>query len=73
MRNTWTPDRWQKLKAEQQPNWGNTDNYNKVIQQITKYPPLVFAGEVRALKQDLAEAAQGKGFLIQGCDCEINS
>ncbi|HIG51353.1 MAG TPA: 3-deoxy-7-phosphoheptulonate synthase class II, partial [Candidatus Marinimicrobia bacterium] len=33
------------------------------------YPPLVFAGEVMALKQQLGDAAQGNGFLIQGGDC----
>ena len=69
MGNTWTPESWQSLEIEQQPSWGDIKSYNKVIQEITKYPPLVFAGEVRALKQYLAEAAQGKGFLIQGGDC----
>ena len=69
MKNTLTSNRWKKLKAEQQPDWGNKENYNKVIQEITKYPPLVFAGEVQALKQYLGEAAQGRGFLIQGGDC----
>ena len=69
MGNAWTPESWQSLEIAQQPNWGDIKSYNKVIQEITKYPPLVFAGEVRALKQYLAEAAQGKGFLIQGGDC----
>ena len=69
MGKAWTPKSWHNLIAEQQPDWGNTETYNKVIQEITKYPPLVFAGEVRALKQYLAEAAKGKGFLIQGGDC----
>ena len=69
MGNLWTPNSWQSLRAEQQPNWGDEENYNNVIQEITKYPPLVFAGEVRALKQYLAEAARGKSFLIQGGDC----
>ena len=69
MGKTWTPESWQNLKAEQQPDWGDTEKYNKVIGEISKYPPLVFSGEVRALKQHLAAAAQGKGFLIQGGDC----
>lgn len=69
MRNTWTPESWQTLKAEQQPKWGNKDAYNKVIEEITQFPPLVFAGEVRMLKDQLSEAAQGNGFLIQGGDC----
>ena len=69
MANTWTPESWQILTAEQQPNWPDLDNYKTVLSEISQYPPLVFAGEVRALKQQLAEAAQGNGFLIQGGDC----
>ena len=69
MGKTWTPESWQKLTAVQQPNWPDLDNYKTVLSEISQYPPLVFAGEVRALKQQLAEAAQGNGFLIQGGDC----
>ena len=69
MGNSWSPESWKKLKAAQQPDWGNADGYSKVLSEISKYPPLVFAGEVRELKQQLSEASQGKGFLIQGGDC----
>ena len=69
MKKTWTPKTWQKHIALQQPKWENKISVKKVIDEITTYPPLVFAGEVRTLKQQLAEAAQGKGFLIQGGDC----
>lgn len=31
--------------------------------------PLVFAGEINRLKDDLAKVAQGKAFLLQGGDC----
>ena len=69
MGNSWTPESWKKLTAEQQPDWENNKDYLKVLSEISNYPPLVFAGEVRALKQQLADAAQGNGFLIQGGDC----
>ena len=69
MSNTWTPDSWKALIAEQQPNWADQEIHNKIIDEISQYPPLVFSGEVRALKQQLAEAAKGNGFLIQGGDC----
>src|SRR4030095_13697593 len=36
---------------------------------LSHYPPLVFAGEARALKAELAEVAAGRGFLLQGGDC----
>ena len=51
MGNIWTPESWQSRKAAQQPEWGAPDAYTKVIQEITHYPPLVFSGEVQALKQ----------------------
>ena len=69
MGKSWTPDSWKILPAEQQPDWEKSENYSKVISEISGYPPLVFAGEVRALKQQLGDAAQGNGFLIQGGDC----
>ena len=33
------------------------------------FPPLVFAGEARRLKERLAAVAAGKAFLLQGGDC----
>src|SRR3546814_8235635 len=38
-------------------------------QQLGSYPPLVFAGEARNLKAELAEVVSGKSFLLQGGDC----
>ena len=69
MKKDWTLDSWKKHKAAQQPDWGKTEQYLTVINKIKNYPPLVFAGEVRALKEQLSSAAQGQGFLIQGGDC----
>jgi 3-deoxy-7-phosphoheptulonate synthase len=40
-----------------------------VVEEISSLPPLVFAGEIRELKQMLAEASQGKAFMLQGGDC----
>tara|TARA_B100000029_G_scaffold494530_1_gene558402 strand:- start:189 stop:1538 length:1350 start_codon:yes stop_codon:yes gene_type:complete len=69
MKKEWTLKSWKEYKAAQQPDWETAKNYSSVIKKIKNYPPLVFAGEVRALKKQLANAAQGKGFLIQGGDC----
>ena len=69
MGKSWTPDSWKILPAEQKPDWEKSETYSKVISEISGYPPLVFAGEVMALKQQLGDAAQGNGFLIQGGDC----
>ena len=37
--------------------------------QLAGYPPLVFGGEARKLKQALGKAAGGAAFLLQGGDC----
>ena len=37
--------------------------------ELSAMPPLVFAGEARRLKSALAEAAEGRAFLLQGGDC----
>ena len=34
MENLWTPNSWQSLRAEQQPDWGDEESYNNVIQEI---------------------------------------
>ena len=41
----------------------------KVESRLTSYPPLVFAGEARRLKENLAKVSRGEAFLLQGGDC----
>ena len=69
MGKEWTLEGWKQFPASQQPVWEEPKKYENVLNQIKDYPPLVFAGEVQVLKAQLAEAAKGKGFLIQGGDC----
>ena len=40
-----------------------------VEKQLATFPPLVFAGEARSLKKQLARVAAGEAFLLQGGDC----
>ena len=42
---------------------------DSVLKTLESFPPIVFAGEARSLEDRLAEAAQGKAFLLQGGDC----
>ncbi|HFQ90119.1 MAG TPA: 3-deoxy-7-phosphoheptulonate synthase class II [Desulfobulbus sp.] len=65
----WNKSSWQKYPALQQPNWPDEEQYNQVLQTIAKLPPLVFAGEIRDLKAQLAQAVRGEAFLLQGGDC----
>ncbi|MBF0125429.1 MAG: 3-deoxy-7-phosphoheptulonate synthase, partial [Magnetococcales bacterium] len=62
-------DSWKQLEAQQQPSWPDRQQLDEVCQRLANYPPLVFAGEVRALKRHLAQVSQGNAFLLQGGDC----
>ncbi len=66
---TWTPSSWRGLPIKQQPNYPDQELLKKVEAELRSYPPLVFAGEVRELKRQLAEVVQGNAFLLQGGDC----
>ena len=65
----WTPTSWKEKTVLQQPTYPNQDELNKVLAELKEYPPLVFAGEARSLKEHLANVAEGKAFLLQGGDC----
>jgi len=67
--NAWTKTSWQNFTALQQPKWPDQKQYEAAIEELSKLPPLVFAGESRALKKQLAQVAEGKAFLLQGGDC----
>ncbi len=43
--------------------------YESSLAELSALPPLVFAGEVDVLRGRLAEAAEGRAFLLQGGDC----
>ncbi|MEY5017831.1 MAG: hypothetical protein RL431_880 [Actinomycetota bacterium] len=62
-------DAWRSLPIKQQPVWDDLDEVRAVSAELSKLPPLVFAGEVDMLKARLARAARGDAFLLQGGDC----
>jgi 3-deoxy-7-phosphoheptulonate synthase len=65
----WAPDSWTRKPALQQPVYPDPSAADRVVKQIACLPPLVTSWEVRALKMQLAEAARGHCFLLQGGDC----
>jgi 3-deoxy-7-phosphoheptulonate synthase len=69
MAQKWTPQSWQSAKALQLPNYPDAAALDRATATLGTYPPLVFAGEARALTADLAKVAEGKAFLLQGGDC----
>ena len=65
----WTPDSWRACPIRQVPSYPDQSKLEAMEQKIGRYPPLVFAGEARRLKAQLANAAEGKAFVLQGGDC----
>ncbi len=69
MQNAWNPKSWREKPIKQQPIYKDKGLLKSVEEELRSYPPLVFAGEARALKKRLAAATKGHGFLLQGGDC----
>lgn len=65
----WNKTSWRAFPARQQPVWPDKRVCEEVLQEIASLPPLVFAGEVRTLRDYLAEAAEGRAFVLQAGDC----
>ena len=65
----WTPDGWRSKPVQQVPDYPDSETLQRVEDSLRNYPPLVFAGEARKLKADLAKVAAGEAFLLQGGDC----
>jgi 3-deoxy-7-phosphoheptulonate synthase len=69
MASSWTPESWRQKPIQQNPSYPDEAALRGVEAELASFPPLVFAGEARDLKRDLAEAAAGRAFLLQGGDC----
>src|SRR5688572_23227252 len=65
----WSPTSWQSRPAAQQPTYRDSATLERVLGQLARLPPLVTSWEIEALKTQLAEAAEGRQFLLQGGDC----
>ena len=67
--SNWQKSDWRNKPRVQMPEYTDQGALNAVEAQLSKYPPLVFAGEARKLKEKLGAAARGEAFLLQGGDC----
>jgi 3-deoxy-7-phosphoheptulonate synthase len=65
----WTPNAWRDRPIRQAPAYPDLAKLDEMERRIGRYPPLVFAGEARRLKAQLALASEGKAFVLQGGDC----
>ena len=60
---------WRSKPIKQMPVYPDQAALAAAEAALANYPPLVFAGEARQLKTQLADVAAGKAFLLQGGDC----
>ena len=65
----WKPNSWRNYPVVQMPTYPDESKVNSVEAKLSFKPPLVFAGEVQALKKSLALAEKGNAFILQGGDC----
>jgi 3-deoxy-7-phosphoheptulonate synthase len=65
----WSPSAWRSRAAHQQPEWPDAAAADEARKQLAALPPLVFAGEARALRESLAAVAAGRAFVLHAGDC----
>ena len=66
---SWKPSSWRDFPIKQQPTYEDKAALEAVEKELASFPPLIFAGEARTLKEQLAKAGRGEAFLLQGGDC----
>ncbi len=69
MTQNWAPESWRSKPAKQLPAYPDEGKLQDAERIIATMPPLVFAGEARRLKAQLADVTAGKAFVLQGGDC----
>src|SRR5580692_7359458 len=67
--NSWHPASWQSRKATQQPSYDDPVALGRVVAELARLPPVVVSWEIEILRERLAAAQRGEGFLLQGGDC----
>jgi len=69
MAQNWTPKSWRSKPIIQVPTYPDKVELKEVEERLASFPPLVFAGEARNLRDHLKDVCEGKAFLLQGGDC----
>jgi 3-deoxy-7-phosphoheptulonate synthase len=68
----WKPDSWKNFPALQQANYPDEEALQAALTELKELPPLVTSWEILALREQIAEAQEGKRFVLQGGDCAEN-
>jgi 3-deoxy-7-phosphoheptulonate synthase len=66
---TWRLDSWKDRPHAQDVTYEEPQALAEALGKLQQLPPLVTSWEVEALKAQVAEAQEGKRFLLQGGDC----
>ena len=65
----WSPDSWKEKIASHQVVYEDRDAVERAVEKLRRLPPLVTSGEIDHLRKEIADAQQGKRFVLQGGDC----
>jgi 3-deoxy-7-phosphoheptulonate synthase len=68
----WRPDTWQDFPALQQATYPDQGALTTALTKLADLPPLVTSWEILALRKQIAEAQEGRRFVLQGGDCAEN-
>jgi 3-deoxy-7-phosphoheptulonate synthase len=65
----WHPATWQRLDAAQQPSYPDQAALERAVAELSRLPPIVTSWEIDGLRDLIARAQRGEGFVLQGGDC----
>ena len=65
----WSPASWRERPVLQMPTYPDADAFEATLRELHALPPLVTSWEILTLKQQIADAQEGKRFILQGGDC----
>ncbi len=69
MPSGWTPESWKAKLEAQQVVYRDREAVDRACAKLCSLPPLVTSWEIERLKKEIAEAQEGKRFILQGGDC----
>lgn len=69
MTDKWNKSSWRNFPVKQQPNWPDKRYHEEILMKLQNLPSLVFSGETRNLKKDLAKVNKGEKFVLQIGNC----
>ena len=69
MSQSWTPESWRAKLVAQQVVYTDREAVDRAFAKLRSLPPLVTSWEIERLKHEIAEAQEGRRFILQGGDC----